>query len=408
MNLSLNVQILIGTIAGILGGLALSFLSPSSVFYASVIYVCDILAGLFVNLLKMILIPLIFTSVAAGIANLSTHRQIKKVWTYTLIYFGFSSMVAATLGLTAMNVFKPGFGLHIFSASPELKATQMTLAQFIQSFLSGLFVNPVSAMAQGNILATVVFAFFMGAALIAFRERTTTLFRLLNEIVDIIMLMVQWIMRLAPWGIMALLIKLMATADFALFRAMGTFMAVVLGSTMIHGFIILPAVLYWLTKKTPLFFFKGFYEALITAFTTSSSNVTLPVSIRCAREKLNIDQEISGFVFPLGATVNMDGTALYEAAAALFVANVVGVHLNLVQQIIVVLMAVVASIGAPGIPSAGMVTMLMVLQAVGLPIEAISLLLPIDRFLDTFRTMVNVEGDAVCSLIVQHLVKENP
>jgi Na+/H+-dicarboxylate symporter len=185
---------------------------------------------------------------------------------------------------------------------------------------------------------------------------------------------------------------------------MAKFIAVVVGTTLLHGVVILPLLLYLITGKTPLWFWRGAREALVTAFATSSSSATLPVTMRCTAGPLQVKPEIAGFVVPLGATVNMDGTALYEAAAALFIANLVGVELSFVQQLIVFLTAMIAAIGAPGIPSAGMVTMVMVLQSVGLPAEAIAILLPIDRLLDTLRTTVNVQGDMIGSLVVQKLV----
>lgn len=211
-------------------------------------------------------------------------------------------------------------------------------------------------------------------------------------------------MRLAPLGIMALLTKLVATQDMALLGSLGKFVGVVVGTTLLHGVVALPLILYLVTGVTPLKFWRGAREALVTAFATSSSSATLPVTLRCVEQHLHVKPEIAGFVVPLGATVNMDGTALYEAAAALFVANLAGIDLNLMQQTIVFLTAMLAAIGAPGIPSAGMVTMVMVLQSVGLPAEAIALLLPIDRPLDAIRTAVNVEGDMVGSLVVQRLV----
>jgi Na+/H+-dicarboxylate symporter len=215
-------------------------------------------------------------------------------------------------------------------------------------------------------------------------------------------------MQLAPLGIMALLIKLVAVQDVEMLSTLAKFVAVVLGTLLLHGVVILPLILYLITGKTPLWFWRGAREALVTAFATSSSSATLPVTLRCVTQHLDVKPEIAGFVIPLGATINMDGTALYEAAAALFVANLAGIELSLVQQMIIFFTAMIAAMGAPGIPSAGMVTMVMVLQSVGLPVEAIAILLPIDRLLDTLRTSVNVQGDMIGSLVVQKLVQNKP
>jgi len=215
---------------------------------------------------------------------------------------------------------------------------------------------------------------------------------------------VGWIMRLSPFGIMALLMQLVIKQDVAVLTSLIKFILVVLGTTLVHGFLVLPLMLFVVTKISPRKFFSGAREALITAFATSSSSATLPVTLRCVEQHLHVKPDIAGFVIPLGATINMDGTALYEASAALFIANLAGVELDISQQCIVFFTAMIAAMGAPGIPSAGMVTMVMVLQSVGLPAEAIAILLPIDRLLDTVRTMVNVEGDMIGSLVVQKLV----
>ena len=363
---------------------------------------------LFIDLLKMILIPLVFTSIAVGIANLQAHKQVHRVWITTLSFFVASMAIAIVLGMTASNLFHPGEGMHLAmfaDAMQGFQAKQLSLPEFFSQFLHELFVNPVAALAQSNILAVVVFALFLGIALVIGGERYRNILALLQEVLELTMRIVGWIMHIAPLGIMALLIKLVATQDVALFGSLGKFVVVVLGTTLLHGFVVLPLILYLFTGMTPLHFFRGAREALVTALATSSSSATLPVTLRCVEQHLHVKRDIAGFVVPLGATINMDGTALYEAAAALFIANLVGIELNLMQQMIVFFTAMIAAMGAPGIPSAGMVTMVMVLQSVGLPAEAIAILLPIDRLLDTVRTAVNVEGDMVGSLVVQKLVR---
>jgi Na+/H+-dicarboxylate symporter len=288
----------------------------------------------------------------------------------------------------------------------QVKAQQLPLSEFIAQFFHSLFVNPFKALANGDVLAIVIFALMLGIALVVGGERYKNILALLQEGLELTMRIVGWVMVIAPFGIAALLVKLVATQDTAMIGTLAKFMAVVISTTLIHGVIILPLLLYLITGKTPLWFWRGAREALVTAFATSSSNATLPITMRCTTQHLHVKPEIAGFVVPLGATVNMDGTALYEAAAALFIANLVGIELSFVQQLIVFLMAMIAAIGAPGIPSAGMVTMVMVLQSVGLPAEAIAILLPIDRLLDTLRTTVNVQGDMIGSLVVQKLASK--
>jgi Na+/H+-dicarboxylate symporter len=250
-------------------------------------------------------------------------------------------------------------------------------------------------------MAIVMFSLFIGIALVVGGERYRNLLSLLQELFELSLRIVGWIMVIAPLGIMALLAKLIATQDTSLLLVLVKFVAVILGTTLFHGLIVLPLILFVVTRMSPLRFFRGAKEALVTAFATSSSSATMPVTLRCTEQHLHVSPGITGFVVPLGAHLNMDGTALYEAAAALFVANLAGVELTLLQQLLVCFTAMVVAIGAPGIPSAGMVTMVVVLQSVGLPVEAIAILLPIDRPLDTLRTVVNVEGDMVGCLVVQ-------
>lgn len=387
MRIALNTQIFFGAVLGILLGLLFAYLGPEGSGVKQGIYFCGLLGTLFVDLLKMVLVPLVFTSIAVGVANLRQHSQLHRVWISTLAFFVLSMGVAILLALLA--------------------AKQMGFADFFANFLHGLFVNPFAALAQSNVLAIVMFALLLGIALVMGGERYRNILQLLQEGLELMLGMVGWIMRLAPFGILALLAQLLATQNLAVLGSLAQFVVVVLGTTLFHGLVVLPLSLYLIAKMSPLKFFRGAREALVTAFATSSSSATLPVTLRCTEQHLHVKPSIAGFVLPLGATANMDGTALYEASAALFVANLAGIELNFAQQLIVFFTTMLAAIGAPGIPSAGMVTMVMVLQSVGLPAEAVAILLPIDRLLDTFRTMVNVEGDMVGSLVVQRLVKEH-
>jgi Na+/H+-dicarboxylate symporter len=406
---SLNTQILLGALLGVAGGLVLSAIGKEAPFTQNTLYATGLVGTLFIDLLKMVLIPLVFTSIAVGVANLRAHRQMHRVWVTTLGFFVVSMSIAIILGLGAANIFRPGEGLQLEmfrDAMQGFEAKQLPLPEFIAQFLHGLFVNPVTALAQGNVLAVVVFALILGIALVIGGERYSATLKVLSELLDLSLMIVNWIMRLAPLGIMALLIKLVATQEAALLATLAKFIVVIIGTTLFHGVVMLPLLLYLVTGVTPWRFFLDAKEALITALATSSSSATLPISLRCAEQNLHVKRDIASFVIPLGATVNMDGTALYEAAAALFIANLVGIELTGMQQLIVFFTAMIAAMGAPGIPSAGMVTMVMVLQSVGLPAEAIAILLPIDRLLDSVRTMVNVQDDMIGSLIVQKLVAD--
>lgn len=407
---SLNAQILLGAIFGVAVGVYFHGLGAGHEVAQAGLYASGLVGTLFVDLLKMVLIPLVFCSITVGIANLRQHQQMQRVWVTTILFFISSMAIAIVLGMAASLYFKPGTGLSINlfeHAMQDFEAKQLPLPEFLAQFLHGLFVNPFTALSQGNVLAVVMCALLLGIALVMGGERFRNLRMLLQEVLDVTMLIVGWVMRMAPLGIMALLIKLVAVQDVAMLGLLAKFVAVIIGTLLVHGVVVLPLILYLFTRMSPLTFWRGSREALVTAFATSSSSATLPVTLRCVSQQLNVKPEIAGFVVPLGATINMDGTALYEAAAALFIANLIGIELTVAQQLIVCFTAMIAAMGAPGIPSAGMVTMVMVLQSVGLPAEAIAILLPVDRLLDTLRTAVNVQGDMVGSLVVQKLVSKS-
>jgi Na+/H+-dicarboxylate symporter len=404
--MTLNTRILLGAGAGILIGLGFARLGGDSAITQIGLYWLSLVSSIFVGALKMVMVPLVFSSIAVGVAQLQAHHRMHSVWVTTILFFSSSMIVAIVLGILSMQWFKPaaGISLSMFSdITSQHQAVALPMPEFFNKFVAGLFANPIAAMAQGNIMAVLVFALLTGIAMVTGGDRYRHLQTLLTELFNLMMQMVGWIMQLAPFGILALLAKLVATQDVALFSSLGKFMAVVIGTTVFHGAVILPLALWLVTRMSPLAFWRGARPALMTAFATSSSAATLPVTLTCLERDMGVQPDIANFVAPLGAQVNMDGTALYEAAAALFIAGLVGIELSIGQQLVVCLTAMIAAVGAPGIPSAGMVTMVMVLQAVGLPAEAIAILLPIDRILDTFRTTVNVEGDMVGSLIVQKI-----
>lgn len=397
-----NRDILVGATAGIAIGLGVAQLPDGSALQAAATWVIGLLGGMFIASLKMVMVPLLFASVASGIRALWAQRDGGTIWRTALLFFALTAALAVTMGIAAANLFQPGAGLppDLLPASAGAREAP-DAAGFLQRLLIDSLQNPFHALADAAILPLIVSALLLGAAVGRQPQRFATLSRLIDELLDLALLVVGWIMRVAPIGIGALLAKLAATATAAVFGALAKFAAVVLGTTLLHGAVVLPLLVWLLAGMPPLRYFNAIRLPMLTALATSSSAATLPVTLRAADRELQIDPAVSRFVIPLGTTVNMDGTALYEAAAALFVAQLVGIELSLAQQCIVALMAMLAAIGAPGIPSAGMVTMVMVLQSVGLPVEAIALLLPIDRLLDAVRTMVNVQGDLATSLVVQ-------
>ena len=408
--MSLNTQILVAAILGVAFGFFLNSI-PAGAWVESSLYGLNIASSIFIGLLKMLLIPLIFSSIVVGVSNLQSGGQLGRVWKITLLCFATTTSLALILGLGSAHLFEVGKGVDIALFQDAMAQHQtpdtLTPSSFLSNFIQNTLINPFKAFSEGNVLAVVLFALLIGVALVTGGERFKTVRSLSQQFFEMMMLMISWVMKLAPLGIFALLAKLIATEDISVLSRLLEFSLVVTGTTIFHGLVVLPVLLWIFGGMNPWRFFKGARPALITAFATSSSSATMPLSMQCAQQNLGVRPQTAGFVIPLGSQLNMDGTALYEAAAALFIANLMGLELSLTQQLIVCLTAMIASLGAPGIPSAGMVTMIMVLQSVGLPAEAIAILLPIDRLLDTVRTVVNVQGDIMISVVVDHHTPED-
>ncbi|WOE33175.1 MULTISPECIES: dicarboxylate/amino acid:cation symporter [unclassified Acinetobacter] len=409
--MSLNTQILIAAVLGVAFGGILN-LDPDSAWVSASLYGLNLASSIFIGLLKMLLVPLIFSSIVVGVSNLEATGQLNRVWKITLACCVTTTTLALILGLLCAHLFKVGQGVDILMFQDAMHNYQtpdtLTPTSFLTNFVQNTLINPFKAFAEANVLAVVVFALLVGIALVKGGKKFQTIKLLSQQFFAMMMLMIGWVMKLAPIGIFALLAKLVATEDISILSRLAEFAVVVTGTTIFHGLVVLPLLLWIFGRMNPVTFFKGARTALVTAFATSSSSATMPVSMKCAQENLAVRPETVGFVIPLGTQLNMDGTALYEAAAALFIANLMGMDLTIGQQLIVCLTAMIASLGAPGIPSAGMVTMIMVLQSVGLPAEAIAILLPIDRLLDTVRTVVNVQGDMMISVVVDRHTQQSP
>lgn len=408
--MNLNTQILFAAILGVVFGFLLNTF-PETAFVEHSLYGLGILSSIFIGLLKMLLIPLIFSSIVVGVSNLQAGGQFGRVWKITALCSITTTTLALILGIGCAHLFDVGKGVDIQLFQADMQSHQspdtLTPSSFLSNFVQNTLINPFKAFSEGNVLAVVVFALFLGVALVQGGERFALVRNSFQQFFEIMMMLVGWVMKLAPIGIFALLAKLIVTEDLSVLSRLAEFAAVVTGTTIFHGLVVLPLLLWVFGRMDPITFFRGARTALVTAFATSSSSATMPLSLKCAQENLGVRPQTAGFVIPLGTQLNMDGTALYEAAAALFIANLMGLDLSITQQIIVCLVAIIASLGAPGIPSAGMVTMIMVLQSVGLPAEAIAILLPIDRLLDTVRTVVNVQGDMMISVVVDRHASES-
>ena len=402
-----NKYILLAAIAGIIIGLVIKKFPDSLILQ----YVSDIsiLAGqIFITTLKMILVPLVFFSIVNGISNLASSNKAGIIWRSTLLYFAGTMFFAVFIAMIAMNLFKPGIGVSIdaWQLDEVVTSEALSFKDFIYQFILGLFENPFASLANGKILPLIIFSILIGIALNEKNKALNPARDFFKSFYEIIFKIVNWIMYIAPFGIFGLLVNMVVSQNITIFSQVGIFMLIVIGVILFHGLIFLPTLLFIFNRVNILSLWKGGRVSFISAFATSSSSATLPITLKASQNNFGASKDVSNFVLPIGATMNMDGTAMYEAAAALFIANLVGLDLGLSQQFVLFFIAMIASIGAPGIPSAGMVTMAMVLQVLGLPLEALGILIPMDRLLDTFRTTVNVEGDLVGTLIIDKLVKD--
>lgn len=368
---------------------------PTQFFY--------VVGELFIRLLKMLIVPLIVSTVLVGVASLGDVRRMGRIGSQTLGYYGLTTIISATIGLIMVNLVRPGAGLRLSFASgaETLSENPPSVTDLI---LRVVPTNPIEAMAQFDVLGMLFFTILVALAILKLgRERAHTLFAFFEGVNDVVYVLIGWVMSLAPIGVGCLLAYFIGVQDPAylggLAQSLGKFALCVIAGLLIH-FVVLTLLVSWLGRTDPLAFLRGSTAFLTTAFSTASSSATMPVTLSSLSE-MGISKRIYGFVIPVGATANMDGTALYEAAAAIFFAQAFGVHLTLGQQVVVVFTAMLAAVGAAGIPSAGLVTMALVLTAVGLPLSGIGLLLAIDRPLDMMRTALNVYGDATASRVVQ-------
>ena len=388
--LKLHWQVMIALVAGV----AFGWLAPAGA--ESIGFLGD----LFLRLLKMIIIPLIFTSLVSGIASLGTARSVGRVGLRTIIYYTVSTTLAITVGLTLVNIIQPGAELELAGVG-ELPEGFSTATQTLPDFLLRMVPdNIVSAMAAGDVLPVIVFAILFGLFLTRLNgPNVDAVHRVVDGILEIIQKLTLAIVTLAPVGIFALLAREVARSGPGIIWDLRYYFVTVGAGLLIHATITLPAILFVLGRRTPLVYARKMAPAIATAFSTASSSATLPLSMECSEEAGN-RRGVTSFVLPLGATVNMDGTALYEAVAALTIAQMYGVELGLVQQALVLLTALLASVGAAGIPMAGLVMLVVVLQAVGLPLEGIGTIIAIDRVLDMMRTATNVWSDLVGTAVV--------
>ncbi|MHC4758167.1 MAG: dicarboxylate/amino acid:cation symporter [Planctomycetota bacterium] len=394
MKLKIHTQIIIAIALGVIAGL----------WFKEKAAHLQIVGDLFIRLLKMVIIPLILVSVVSGISQIGNIRNLGRIGFKTFIYYLTTTILAITIGLLLVNLMQPGVGAELPETTTKL--SEQAAPSFITIITDIVPENLFSSMANDKVLQIIFFAILLGAAISSAGEKAKPLIEIFEAANTVIMKIVDWIMHLAPFGVFALMTVTIGETGLKVMRPMAFYMTTVISGLFIHSFIILPALLFILTRLNPMRFMKDVFSAVATAFSTASSAATLPITMECLEKNTGVSNKVSSFVLPLGATVNMDGTALYEAVAAMFIAQAYGIELSFSQQLIIVLTATLASIGAAAIPSAGLITLVIVLKAVNLPLEGIGIILAVDRILDMCRTAVNVWGDSCGTVIIARLEGE--
>ena len=393
----------------IVAAVALAFASPS----AAVGF--EVGGEVFLRLLTMMVVPLVVASVMSGIIGLGDVRKLGRPGGLAILYYLTTTVLAVIVGLVMVNVIQPGVGT-IDQATLEEMATagegvtaeqeDASLNAILRNLLLMLFTdNLIESAAETNLLPLIVFSVIFAGMLTTMGRRVHAIAEMIVQVNDALLAFILLLMRLAPLGIFCLVTARFGEAQLEgnladVLRQTGAYFGTVLAGLFVHALVTLPLLLWLFTRRNPFRFLLQMSQALLTAFSTASSTATLPVTMECAVSKAGVSKRSSEFVLPLGATINMDGTALYEAAAAIFIAQAIGFELTLTQQVVVAITATLAAIGAAGIPEAGLVTMIIVLNAVGLPVEYIGLILSVDWLLDRFRTAVNAFGDSVGSAVV--------
>jgi Na+/H+-dicarboxylate symporter len=352
---------------------------------------------LFLNFIKMLIVPLVFLSLVVGVTSLKDPARMGRIGIKTIFWYLVTTAFAVVLGLIFALVFQPGAGVEkVAAAAPKAAA----LPSVVDTFLNLIPVNPVGALASGNILQIIVFAIVVGIAINFVGPKADPLERVLSAGADVMYKMTAGVMELAPLGVFALMAWVAAKYGLSILLPLAKIIVCVYVACILHAIVVYGLILKFYAGLNPVQFFKGIVDAQMVAFTTTSSAGTLPVTMRCTQDNLGVSVGVSSFVLPLGATINMDGTAIYEAIAAIFVAQVFGVTLGGGEYVMIVVVATLASIGAAGVPGAGLIMLTMVLTTIGLPLEGLAIVAGIDRILDMARTTINVTGDAMVSCVV--------
>ncbi|KKI84915.1 dicarboxylate/amino acid:cation symporter [Shouchella clausii] len=395
---NLTKKILIALGIGVIVGLVLPTIHQGTFEWLNQ-YVFDPVGSVFLNMIMMVVVPLVFFSLVVGVSDLGDPKQLGRMGVKTIVFFMATSAISLSIALFAASIIQPGDpGLLGEDIAEEYEPSESvpimdTLVNIIPS-------NPVASMSEMNMLQIIAFAIFVGIAMAVLGNKVSTVKSFFKQTNDIMMQIVTFVMKFAPYGAFALIASALGEAGWAAVGSLASYMLTVVGVLFFHLFVVYGLLVYSLGKMSPLTFFKGFMPAMTMAFSLSSSNGVLPLSMKSAQENLGVSKQVSGFVQPLGATINMDGTGIMQAVATVFIAQVYVVDLSLADMVIIVLTATLASIGTAGVPGVGMIMLAMVLTSVGLPTDGIALIIGVDRILDMLRTSVNITGDAVLAVIV--------
>jgi Na+/H+-dicarboxylate symporter len=359
------------------------------------------LGDLFLRLIMFIIVPLVLSSLVVGVAGTGDLKKLGQLSIKTVAYYLITTAIAISIGLFIGSVFSPGEGLDI-PVSAEQQVESKEAPGIIDTLLNIVPKNPIASLVEGNMLQIIFFAIFLGLGITMLGENGKTVYSFFEQLAEVMYKITGVVMRFAPIGVFGLVAPTVGEYGLSvLLPLLKVILALAIGC-LIHSIIVFSISVKVFGKMSPIAFFKGIAPAIFVAFSTSSSAGTLPVTIKCTEENLKIPREISSFVLPLGATINMNGTALYLGVCALFVAQFFGIDLTFTQQLTIVLTATLASIGTAGVPSAGLIMLTMVMTSVGLPLEGIALLAGVDRILDMMRTTVNVMGDAAAAVVVSN------
>ena len=400
--MQLSTKILVGMSAGIIVGLLFNAIGGSdpdeSVLITWIVEnIFDVIGKIFVVSLKLLVVPLVFFSLVCGSASMGEDIKMGQVAIKTILLYLLTTAIAVSIALLVANIVDPGVGIN----TGTIDSFEVKTAPSVKEVLIGIFPdNPFRAMVDGNMLQIIVFAILVGVAILKTGDSGKTVLRGCVLINEVIMKMVFMLINLAPYGVFCLLAKLFTREGFSAIVNLAIYFSTIVFVLSFHAAVIYSAILYIFTGLNPLKLFKNMRPAMLFAFSTSSSNATIPVTLTTARNRLGADNSIASFTIPLGATVNMDGTAIMQGIATVFIAQAYGLELSMIQYVSVVATATLASIGTAGVPGVGLITLAMVLQQVGLPVEGIGLIIGVDRLLDMLRTVVNISGDGMVTTVV--------